>query len=918
MSIDPVGFIDDSRATIDDQLVKSICEDSLYEFVQTFWDIVEPGRKFVPNWHIEWLCKELEAITRGEQTRLLANVPPGAMKEIHVDEPVLTRRGRIRLGDVVVGDEIMTHRGRYRKVLAVHEKGIQQTLLVTTDAGRKVRAELRHPFLTTRGWIEAKDLRLGDVLAAVTPMEEIGPDLVTPEEARFLGYMVGDGSCTHSPSFTNADEDVLSDIIRCAESLGITATRRERTPSEIARGALRVTIGFKGSLGLLRKHGLVGKDSYTKRAPAAVMRSSNETIANFIGAYWSCDGTIHIRHKKARGGKRIAVCTTVGRELSGDIQHLLLRLGISTRVRTRSRPMETAAQPGGTYWFYHVISESHEETVKFTRLRGLCPRKADELKQLTPQAFDQGPLHEDPIAAIEPAGDGECRCLTVEDDHSFTANDIAVHNSLLTCVFWSAWEWGPMNMAHLRYLLASYTQDLPIRDNRRCKSILNSDLYKRLWPHVRLDPNRSSDQDFGNLATGWRIATSPGGIGTGERADRIVIDDGHSVKTVESDLVRQETLRWWREVIPTRVNDAATSAFVVIMQRVHEEDIAGDILENRQDENWSHICIPMRYEPDRHCVTDYGEDPRGLDEDGELLEGMVAPGIVEPGSPLAERAGELYWPEKFPDWTVRRDSVPLGRFGVAAQFQQLPAPRGGGIVLRSQWQLWPPDDERDSWVTPLLDAEGRPVIGDDGRPMMTVNFPTPEYTMAYADTAFTEKEENAFCAYIVWSVFMASDGRPKVVMRGAWQGRPTLRELCQRLHKLCQGRVDTLVIENKAGAEWVKQEIMRLLRAGDYTIVLDNNSQGGDKVARLHQVTPLFEGSLIYAPDRVWADMVINQVSTFPKGKFKDLVDCCSGGLGYLRRNDLIKLTQEFDDEQHEREKFRGNRASLAEDYGVA
>jgi predicted phage terminase large subunit-like protein len=454
--------------------------------------------------------------------------------------------------------------------------------------------------------------------------------------------------------------------------------------------------------------------------------------------------------------------------------------------------------------------------------------------------------------------------------------------SLLVSVFWPAYEWGPRNMPSMRYLLAAYTQTLTLRDNRRAKMIMNSPKYRRLWPDVQIDPRRTSDENFANTSTGWRIATSPGGLGTGERADRIIIDDPHSVKTADSDAVREETLRWWREVIPTRVNDPQTSAIIVIMQRVHEGDVSGDILDNR-NEGWVHVMIPMRYEPDRHCVTDHGEDPRTED-------------------------GELYWPERFPDWTVVRDSVPLGRFGVAAQFQQIPSPKGGGIIARETWQMWPPEDDADRWM--------HEVQTEDGGTRLVMRFPPWETVIAYLDTAFTEKEENAWCALVRLGVFADSAGRPKVMLAGAWQERPTLRELSRKVLDTCRrGNVDWLVIENRAGAEWVKQELQRLMRDGEFAIVLDEPR--GDKVARLHSVSPLFEDGVIYAPDRDWADMVITQVAQFPKGRFKDLVDCVSGGLGYLRRSGLIKLSVEHDEDERESRVFRGNRESVAERYGV-
>jgi predicted phage terminase large subunit-like protein len=446
--------------------------------------------------------------------------------------------------------------------------------------------------------------------------------------------------------------------------------------------------------------------------------------------------------------------------------------------------------------------------------------------------------------------------------------------SLLTSVFWGAWEWGPRGLPHLRYLLAAYTQDLTLRDNRRCKAILQSEKFRRLWPELEIDPRRTSDENFATTRTGWRIATSPGGVGTGERADRIIIDDPHSVKTAESDAVRAETLRWWREVIPTRVNDPQTSAFVVIMQRVHEDDVSGDILENRGSE-WVHVMIPMRYETDRHCRTAHGEDPRTED-------------------------GELYWPERFPEWTVVRDSVALGQFGISAQFQQSPTPRGGGIIRRDQWLPWPPIGEEDRWTT------------DAGQ----VRFPPWEFVCAYLDTAFTEREENAWCAYTRWGVFADSAGRPKVMLASAWRDRPTLRQLAEKTLDSCRrGGVDVLVIENRAGAEWVKQELQRLMRQGEFSIILDEPR--GDKVARLHAVSPLFDDRVVHAPDRGWAEMVITEVSQFPKGRWKDLTDTVSGALGYLRRNGLIKLSVEHDEDERSALVWRGARETAAERYGV-
>ena len=148
-------------------------------------------------------------------------------------------------------------------------------------------------------------------------------------------------------------------------------------------------------------------------------------------------------------------------------------------------------------------------------------------------------------------------------------------------------------------------------------------------------------------------------------ADGILVhncDDPHSVEGAASDQQRQSTITWFLEAVPTRLNNPESSAIVVIMQRLHEEDISGVILE--KDLGYDHIMLPMRYEPGRSFETKLGlEDPRS-DE------------------------GELLFPERFPESVVDRDERVMGPYATAGQFQQSPEPRGGGIIKRDWWQIW--------------------------------------------------------------------------------------------------------------------------------------------------------------------------------------------------------------------------------------
>jgi predicted phage terminase large subunit-like protein len=231
--------------------------------------------------------------------------------------------------------------------------------------------------------------------------------------------------------------------------------------------------------------------------------------------------------------------------------------------------------------------------------------------------------------------------------------------SLITGVFWPAWEWGPQGRASLRYLGSSYSEDYAKRDNRRMRDLVTSDWYQALWGDT-IKLTRSGEMAFANTKTGFRQGV-PFSRLTGGRGDRVIIDDPHSVDGAESEADRLSTVRTFRESVPTRLNEPDKSAIIVIMQRLHEEDVSGQIL--KLGLGYDHLMLPMEYEPERQCRTSIGfVDPRT--EDGELL-----------------------FPERFPRHVVERDKIPLGSYAVAGQFQQRPAPRSGGMFQRGDFEI---------------------------------------------------------------------------------------------------------------------------------------------------------------------------------------------------------------------------------------
>src|SRR5262249_25070545 len=131
------------------------------------------------------------------------------------------------------------------------------------------------------------------------------------------------------------------------------------------------------------------------------------------------------------------------------------------------------------------------------------------------------------------------------------------------------------------------------------------------------------------------------------------------------------------------LNDPKKSPLVVIMQRLHEEDVSGHILNSEWSGDWCHLMIPMQYEYRRHCVSVLGwQDPRGLDATGEKL----------PEDEIEEREGTLMWPERFGAREVARIKAELGPYFSSGRLPQSPVPDKGGIFKRDWWQLYESPD----------------------------------------------------------------------------------------------------------------------------------------------------------------------------------------------------------------------------------
>ncbi len=470
---------------------------------------------------------------------------------------------------------------------------------------------------------------------------------------------------------------------------------------------------------------------------------------------------------------------------------------------------------------------------------------------------------------LEKVTEGKIRRLLINVPPGFM-------KSMLVNVFWPAWEWGPMERSHYRYVAFSYSASLTERDNDKFRTIISSPEYQRLY-----GPLKTSAEGVGlrnkttikvmNTHTGWKLASSVGGVGTGERGDRIIIDDPHNVTESESETVREFTIRWFRESISSRFNSLDTGALVIIMQRVHYDDLSGVALS--PDFEYCHMMVPWNFDPARAGENTIGwSDPR-------------------------EHDGELAWPERFSEAAMIQTKAELGPYAWASQYQQSPVPRGEGIFKREWWQLYEPE------------------VGGNAYPLF-------DYVIASLDGAFTSDEENDPSALTVWGIF-EQDGKRRIMLIEAWrkflqfsaprnERKPNesygvWKQRTQKNWGLIEWaqdtcirrKVDKLLIEAKASGISAAQEIQNRYGLEEFAIHLVQVK--GDKVARALAVQPTLAQGMVYAPDRDWADMVISECEIFPKGKYDDLVDSTTQALRYLRDSGLAQTDIEVGHAERER-----------------
>jgi predicted phage terminase large subunit-like protein len=385
---------------------------------------------------------------------------------------------------------------------------------------------------------------------------------------------------------------------------------------------------------------------------------------------------------------------------------------------------------------------------------------------------------------------------------------------------------------------------LSIRDSTKCRRLIDSPWYRtHFGGKFRLTDDQNQKQRFENDKTGYRIATSVGGALTGDGGDLVVIDDPHNSVEADSSKVREGVLEWWDQAMQTRLNDPKTGAFIIIMQRLHEQDLTGHVLANELGDEWDHLMLPARYEV------------------GHPTPMRSSLGFTDPRT----QEGDLLWPERIDEHTLSNLERSLGSYAAAGQLQQRPSPKGGGILKASWWVPWESEE-------------------------MPKNI---EYVLQSWDTAFEAKESSSFSARTTWGVFRHQNVMCAIVLE-CWFDKvsyPELRKIAQESYE--EWQPDAVLIEKKASG----QSLLQDLRMAGVPVLA--YSPDRDKEARAHASSAMLEdGRIFYPSSRKWAKDLIDICAAFPAHPNDDVVDTCTQAWLRLRKGWFVGHSEDPEDEE--------------------
>jgi predicted phage terminase large subunit-like protein len=375
----------------------------------------------------------------------------------------------------------------------------------------------------------------------------------------------------------------------------------------------------------------------------------------------------------------------------------------------------------------------------------------------------------------------------------------------------------------VRIICASYANELTSKHARDCRAVMGSEWYRSLFPQTRLNPKKSAELEFETTRQGFRYGTSLGGALTGRGGNFLIIDDPIKPADAMSEVRRKQVKEWFDGTLLSRLDSKRNDVIVIVMQRVHVDDLVGHVLEKGSD--WVHLDLPAI-----------------------ALEDGIIP--IGPESVHHRRFGDVLHPAREPLELLDQIKADMGTMRFSAQYQQRPVPADGNLI-RWKW---------------FAACDHYPAHGSDGRVIQSW------------DTASKAGELNDYSVCTTW--LMKGDDYYLLDVHRVRLEYPFLKKrVIERARKF---NAHSVVIEDKGSGTQLIQDL-RYEKTGVPPIAITPDS---DKITRMSNQSAHIEAGQVFLPKSApWLDEFKAEMMAFPNGKFDDQVDSVSQFLAWAEYN---------------------------------
>jgi predicted phage terminase large subunit-like protein len=421
--------------------------------------------------------------------------------------------------------------------------------------------------------------------------------------------------------------------------------------------------------------------------------------------------------------------------------------------------------------------------------------------------------------------------------------------SLTYSVMLPAWAWT--RMPHCRFICASHTQDLVLDLAVKCRDVILSKKYQECFPEIKLRDDQNNKGYFRNTHGGMRFCcTVAGKTPTGMHGHVIVVDDPIDPNTSELETGLKKANRFMTAVIPSRRVKQEVSVIFLVMQRLHENDPTGHLL-NKKDLKTIHHCLPER-------ISD-----------------NIKPAWLRR---LYLKQGGLLDPRRLPDPVLKEIKSRMGDYDYAGQYAQTPTPAGGGLFKIAKLRIvdsMPTTVELNKfdWILRYWDKAATEDGGCD-----TAGVKMGRVQVGWTEGVAATNYHPAILPRPIYDFWVFD------VEAGQWGTEE--REAIIYSNAQRDGRDVSVRIEREPGSSGIDSVKMTLDNLQGYDAAEDLPT--GDKVVRARPFAKEVNNGRVVLVAGPWNEKYIRQLQYFPRSTMKDMVDASSGALNTLMNGRLL------------------------------